>query len=67
MKEASGEANMTVITIVLIAAVAAVVSPMIANMLSNTTEKACCSSANGTWQNGACVGGDQTTYNACIG
>ncbi len=47
MKEAAGEANMTVITIVLIAIVAAVATPLVTNMVNNSADKACCNSLGG--------------------
>ena len=54
MKEAAGEANMTVITIVLIGLVAAAGAVLIPNLLGGSTKKACCTSYGGTWQNNAC-------------
>lgn len=54
MKEAAGEANMTVITIVLIAIVLVVGGLIVRGVLSNTGESAACNSAGGTWQDGAC-------------
>lgn len=56
MKEASGEANMTVVTIILIGVIAAVATPLITNMMRNTERQACCMSNGGTWSNGACNG-----------
>lgn len=44
MKEATGEANMTVITIVLIGIIVAVVTPIINNMMKSTKNKSNCSS-----------------------
>lgn len=66
MKEAAGEANMTVITIVLIGLVAAVGAVLIPRLLNSTSEQACCTSAGGTWTNGACSGHNTTTYNNCM-
>lgn len=54
MKEAAGEANMTVITIVLIAIVLAVGTIIVNRMMRSTGESSACSSAGGTWQSGAC-------------
>ena len=55
MKEAAGEANMTVITIVLIAIVLAV-GTLIVNRLMNTTQKrSCCQSIGGEIQGNNCV------------
>ena len=67
MKEATGEANMTVITIVLITIVAAVATPLIKNMLTGTSAKACCTSFGGTWTGGQCQGlVDMSGYNNCV-
>lgn len=54
MKEATGEANMTVITIVLITVVAAVATPLIRNVLKGSGDKACCTSAGGYWTGNSC-------------
>ena len=54
MKEAAGEANMTVITIVLIAIVLAVGTIIVNNVMRNTAQSSACQSAGGTWQGGAC-------------
>lgn len=58
MKEAAGEANMTVITIVLIAIVLAVGTVIVRNMMSNTNNSSACSACGGSWQAGKCVGPD---------
>ena len=66
MKEAAGEANMTVITIVLIAIVLAVGTLIVNRLMASTQEKSCCAEAGGYWDNGACTGNfDSTTYTAC--
>lgn len=68
MKEASGEANMTVITILLIAIVGAVGTVIINSVLNNTKKSACCESDGGYWHGGTCykevtTGADgKTTY-----
>ena len=54
MKEAAGEANMTVITIVLIGLVAAAGAILIPNLLTNTEKQSKCSAAGGTWYSNAC-------------
>lgn len=54
MKEAAGEANMTVITIVLIGIVAAVGAILIPKILNNASNSACCQSNGGTWFNNSC-------------
>lgn len=54
MKEAAGEANMTVITIVLIAIVLAV-GTLIVNRLMNTTQKrSCCQAIGGEVSGNTC-------------
>lgn len=54
MKEASGEANMTVITIVLIAIVLTVGTIIVRQMMGNTNASSCCQSNGGVWRNGTC-------------
>ena len=54
MKEAAGEANMTVITIVLIAIVLAVGTIIVNSMMRSSGQSSACSSAGGTWQGGTC-------------
>lgn len=54
MKEAAGEANMTVITIVLIAIVLAVGTVIVRSMMNNTQRSSCCTSNGGVWHNGNC-------------
>lgn len=48
MKEAAGEANMTVITIILIGIIAAVAYPMIKGLIDNQKTKAECLDDGGT-------------------
>lgn len=54
MKESAGEANMTVITIVLIGLVAAAGAIIIPNLLNGMAKKACCNSYGGTWESNKC-------------
>ena len=56
MKEASGEASMTGITIALIAIVALIATPIVTNVVNNTKYSACCQSLGGTWKGGTCDG-----------
>ena len=56
MKEAAGEANMTVITLVLIGIVAAIATPIITSVVNSTKRSACCQSMGGIWDNGTCQG-----------
>lgn len=72
MKESAGEANMTVITIVLIGLVAAAGALIIPNLISSMKQKSCCTNAGGTWKNNACTAGGNssysaTEYSACLG
>ncbi len=61
MKEAAGEANLTVIAILLIGVVAAVVTPLISGLMKNQAQKSCCQSNGGEWDGKACMGYDGTT------
>ncbi len=54
MKEAAGEANMTVITIVLIAIVLAAGIPLINRLMAQTQAKSECINNGQTWVNGRC-------------
>lgn len=65
MKEAAGEANLTVIAIILIGVIAAVVTSIISSTMETTKKRSCCYNAGGTWANGQCseAGAD---YNNCI-
>lgn len=55
MKEAAGEANITVITIVLLGIVAAVGIPLITSMMNNTSARSNCVNNGSRWVNGKCV------------
>ena len=54
MKEAAGEANMTVITIVLIAIVLAVGTVIVTNLMNSNQNSTACSACGGIWQGGNC-------------
>lgn len=54
MKEATGEANMTVVTIILIAAIVAIATPIVNNMMKNTKEKADCMNEGKIWTGTTC-------------
>lgn len=47
MKEAAGEANMTVITIILIGVIAAIAIPVVNTAMDNSALKAACNAAGG--------------------
>ena len=65
MKEAAGEANMTVVTIILISVVVAVVTPIITSMMGNTAKRTCCMDSGGYWSGGKCNDAG-STYNDCL-
>ena len=54
MKEAAGEANMTVITIVLIAIVLGVGTLIVTNLMNNTSKSSDCTSQGNVWYSGKC-------------
>lgn len=62
MKESAGEANMTVITIVLIGLVAAAGALIIPNLITSMKNKSCCTQAGGTWSGNQCTAGGNTSY-----
>jgi len=59
VKEAAGEANMTVITIVLIAIVLAVGTVIVNNMLSSSEDSSNCTAKGNIWYNGKCYAPDK--------
>lgn len=67
MKEAAGEANLTVVAIILIAVVVAVATPLVNSLMKNAKDKACRTDA-GFYQDssGNWVGGNDTEYNNCM-
>lgn len=54
MKEAAGEANLTVIAVILIGVVMAVAMPLITSMMAKTAERSCCTNAGGDMVSGKC-------------
>ena len=66
MKEAAGEANMTVITIILIGVIAAVAIPLVKNAMSGVEQRACCNSLGGYMQGGTCQGVDEGELSNCM-
>lgn len=69
MKEAAGEANMTVITIVLIAIVLGVGTVIVTNLMNNTGDSTACTSCGGYWSGGKCLvsagSAQELDYSAC--
>lgn len=54
MKEAAGEANLTVVAIILIAVVVAVATPLVKSMMNRNSWRACCSDAGGVADGSTC-------------
>lgn len=54
MKEAAGEANLTVVAIILIAVVVAVATPLVSSLMMSASEKTCCTDAGGYVKDNAC-------------
>lgn len=70
MKEAAGEANLTVVAIILIGVIAAVVTPLVTSLMSSTACRACCTDAGGKWTGAKCDDAgsntfDRTGYTKC--
>jgi len=55
MKEAAGEANLTVVAIILIAVVVAVATPLVKSLMNRNAWKSCCSDAGGVVDGSNCV------------
>ena len=73
MKEAAGEANMTVITIILIGVIAAIAIPLVTSLMTNTAKRTCCTDNGGVWKGGTCTEGsnnqslfNQAGYDKCV-
>lgn len=54
MKEATGETNMTVVTIIIIGVIVAIATPIISNLMRDTEGKAECFNNGGAWVDGQC-------------
>lgn len=54
MKETVSEANMTVVTIILISVIVAIATPLVKNMMDNTKQRTECMNNGGCWENGSC-------------
>ena len=54
MKEATGETNMTVVTIIIIGVIVAIATPIISNLMRDTEGKAECLNNGGTLVDGQC-------------
>lgn len=58
MKEAAGEANLTVVAIILIGVIVAVVTPLVNSLMTSTEGRACCTDGGGYVEGNQCVGGE---------
>lgn len=54
MKEATGEANMTIVTVILIAAIVAIATPIVTGMMNNTKKRSECTNSGQCWVNNKC-------------
>lgn len=54
MKEAAGEANLTVVAIILIGVVVAVVTPLVNSLMKSTANRACCTDMGGYVEGNMC-------------
>ena len=54
MKEAAGEANLTVVAIILIAVVVAVATPLVNSLMGSAAQRSCCTDAGGVWKGSKC-------------
>ena len=56
MKEAAGEANLTVVAILLIAVVVAVATPLVNSLMTTSRRKSCCTEIGGIWMHSGATG-----------
>lgn len=72
MKEAAGEANLTVVAIILIAVVVAVATPLVNSLMKSSACRSCCTDAGGVWRNRTCQAAtgsadyDANQYHQCL-
>lgn len=60
MKEAAGEANMTVVTIIIIGVIVVIATPIITSVIENTEKRSCCISDGVSYNNNGCS--NEKTY-----
>lgn len=74
MKEAAGEANLTVVAIILIAVIVAVATPLINSLMKSSAKRSCCTDSGGVWKSNSCSAAandhtgqyDSSAYSACV-
>lgn len=74
MKEAAGEANLTVVAIILIAIIVAVATPLINSLMRSSSAKSCCTDSGGIWRGNSCASAkndftsqyDSQSYSSCL-
>lgn len=66
MKEAAGEANLTVVAIILIGVVVAVATPLVNSLMQNAKYRSCCTDAGGVMNGSKCSLND-TELADCMG
>lgn len=66
MKEAAGEANLTVVAIILIGVVVAVATPLVNSLMHNARYRSCCTDAGGVMNGSKCSLGDNELED-CMG
>lgn len=49
MKEAAGEANLTVVSIILIGVIVAIATPLIKSLMDTAAKRSCCTDSGGTF------------------
>lgn len=60
MKEATGEANMTIVTVVLIGIITLIATPIITNLVKQSQKRACCVNNGYQFTGGQCKNGTDT-------
>lgn len=73
MKEAAGEANLTVVAIILIAVVVAVATPLVNSLMKSVSARSCCTDAGGVVDGNKCFAiksdgtrGSSVDYNTLV-
>ncbi len=67
MKEAAGEANLTVVAIILIGVVVAVATPLVNSLMQNARYRSCCTDAGGVMNGKTCSVTEDDDFKACMG